>query len=150
MLRIELYVCAPFVYLVPMETKRKLQISYNWSYRRLWAFLWMLGTKSVSSARASSACNSGAISPSSDPSADFVVVLEVEPRASHMLNNALTRLRSQPWSHFFSWLVTFICLFVDCVFVTYVHEYRHSCTMAHTRRPEGFLTRGSRNRHLCL
>lgn len=38
-----MYICAPLVYLVPTEVRRWYWVLRNWSYRWLWAIMWMLG-----------------------------------------------------------------------------------------------------------
>jgi hypothetical protein len=43
--------------LMSMEVRRGCWISKNWSYRQLWAPVWVLGTKLRSSGRATSAFN---------------------------------------------------------------------------------------------
>ena len=42
------------------------QISWNWSYRQVWAAIWVLGLEPGSSGRAASALNHWAISPAPD------------------------------------------------------------------------------------
>lgn len=73
----------------------------------------VLGIKLAFSARASSACNSRAISPASHPSPYFLV-LETEPRASHTPNNAAS-LNGVPNHEVFSFLSLFAYLLVCCV-----------------------------------
>jgi hypothetical protein len=46
------YVCAPCVSLVPREARREHWIPWNWSYRQLWATMWVLGVEPGSFGRA--------------------------------------------------------------------------------------------------
>lgn len=48
-----MYVCVPCLCLVPVEARRGCQIHWNWSYRSLWAILYVLGTEPKSSGKAS-------------------------------------------------------------------------------------------------
>lgn len=59
-------ICAPCVCLLPPGARIKSEISWNWGYRRLWATMWVLGTKSKSFAETAS--NSYLVSHLSDPS----------------------------------------------------------------------------------
>lgn len=47
-------ICAWF----PQRPKKNMRFPYNWSYRQLWASVWVLGFESVFSARAASALTS--------------------------------------------------------------------------------------------
>ena len=49
-----LHVCIyiPHAFLVPMEVRRGHLISWNWSYRQLWASMWLVGIKPCSCRRA--------------------------------------------------------------------------------------------------
>ena len=49
------------VHAILMATRRRHQISWNWSYRQLWAAMWVLGTEAGFSTRAVSALNPGVI-----------------------------------------------------------------------------------------
>jgi hypothetical protein len=40
-----MYVCATFVFLVPMEAGRGCPVPWNWSYRQLWVPMWVLRMK---------------------------------------------------------------------------------------------------------
>lgn len=50
-------ICAPPVYLVPAEARRRLLDPWNWSHQQLCATMWVLGTEPVSYARAASTVN---------------------------------------------------------------------------------------------
>lgn len=58
-----MYVCVPPACLVSTETRSRHWISQNWSYKRQWTTLWVLGINAKFSGRADSAHNHGAISP---------------------------------------------------------------------------------------
>lgn len=49
--------CAPHAYLMPTEVGRQGWILWNWSYRCLYAIMWILGTEAGHSARASVVTN---------------------------------------------------------------------------------------------
>ena len=58
-----LCVCALLACLVPAEARRKCWITWNWSYRQLWAATCMLGIRPSSFERVASALNHWAVSP---------------------------------------------------------------------------------------
>ena len=63
-----MYVCmySVCVYLVPAEIRKRHQMLGNWSYRWLWATMWVLGVTPRPSARATSTLNCWAVP--ADPS----------------------------------------------------------------------------------
>jgi hypothetical protein len=61
-----MYVCAPCVCLVPTEVRRRCQILWNWSYKRLWATVWVLGIELGFFVRVASALNCWTTSPAQE------------------------------------------------------------------------------------
>lgn len=47
-----IYVCSRYLYLLPMVFRRGCQIFWNWIYRQLWDFMWVLEIEFGSSSRA--------------------------------------------------------------------------------------------------
>ena len=57
-----IYICAPHACLVTLEARRGHWMSWNWSYRQLWATMWVLSIELGISGRPANTLNHGAIS----------------------------------------------------------------------------------------
>lgn len=62
---IYMYVCVPYLSLVPTSARKVCQIPCNWNYRQLWTAMWRLEMEHRSSGKAASSLNCRDISPAS-------------------------------------------------------------------------------------
>jgi hypothetical protein len=57
-----MHACVPHPFLVPKEYRRGYQMPWNWSYKQLWATMWMMEIEYWFSGRATSVLNNWVIS----------------------------------------------------------------------------------------